>query len=415
DARPGGGPATHRPGAGRGPGDRRRRHHDRRGHRLAAGTRHLRLRHPGRARADHAGPRRRRRGVPPGPDHVAPRASRGPGDRPAGRRRGGIAGGAGRRGRVDGAAPRGGGPAGRHDRRQRRGPVRRHRPGARGDPGPGAVDRGVGHHRRRGAGAQPHRAGRHARRPAGHPAAHRSLPAGRRRHAAGRGRLRRLPAARSAARGPGRRRHRRAPAHRHLVGPRRRRRAPGPGTGRRDRRHRRGARGDDLGDDHDPAPHGARRRGAAGDRVRDLRPRARHVRVLAARRPRRRPPRPAGGAARGRRGAGRLPRALRALARGLVLADLRRAVPAGPGLVVRDGRRVDAGRRPGAARGAHRRAGRLRHDHAADRGGRRRRRRGGRGHVGLRRAQRLRGRAGVRGGRRGRGERAAGRPPRRRL
>ena len=50
-----------------------------------------------------------------------------------------------------------------------------------------------------------------------------------------------------------------------------------------------------------------------------------------------------------------------ALARGLVVADLHRTLPAGPGLVVRDGRGLDAGRRPAPIDVAHRRAGRLRH------------------------------------------------------
>ena len=55
------------------------------------------------------------------------------------------------------------------------------------------------------------------------------------------------------------------------------------------------ARGDGGRDGDDPAAHGARRRRAAGDRVRDQRARARHVRVLAAGRLARRPHRPAAG------------------------------------------------------------------------------------------------------------------------
>ena len=56
-------------------------------------------------------------------------------------------------------------------------------------------------------------------------------------------------------------------------------------------------RGDGDGDDHDAAAHGARRRAPRGHRVRHLGARAGHVRLLAARRARRRPLRPAGRAA----------------------------------------------------------------------------------------------------------------------
>ena len=143
------------------------------------------------------------------------------------------------------------------------------------------------------------------------------------------------------------------------------------GAGGRGGRGRDGLRprGDGDGDDHDAAAHGARRRAARGHRVRDQRPRARHVRLLA------------GGRAGPPTGSGARPcwspgewscwssLALCGLSpegaswqifAGLFLLGL--------GWSLRDGRRLDRDRRPRAARRPHRRAGRLRPGDGADRG-----------------------------------------------
>ena len=73
---------------------------------------------------------------------------------------GGGARGGRRRRRVDAAADGRGRAARVGHRRQLRCAVRRHRPGPRGDPGPRAVDRGLGDHDRRGRRTQPDRARR---------------------------------------------------------------------------------------------------------------------------------------------------------------------------------------------------------------------------------------------------------------
>ncbi len=85
----------------------------------------------------------------------------------------------------------------------------------------------------------------------------------------------------------------------------------------------------------------------------------------------------------GRRRARRRAGALGGRSRGLLVADLRWALPAGPGLVLRHGRGLDAGRRPRPARRPRRRAGLGRPgDEPGGGGGRRAGRRG-------RRARRL--------------------------
>ena len=70
---------------------------------------------------------------------------------------------------------------------------------------------------------------------------------------------------------------------------------------------------------------------------------------------------------RGRGPAAGVAGAVRLRARGQLVADLRRAVPARAGLVVRDRRRLDADRRPRAARRPHRRPGRRRPGDGPDR------------------------------------------------
>ncbi len=120
---------------------------------------------------------------------------------------------------------------------------------------------------------------------------------------------------------------------------------------------RRRARRDGRGDGDDPAAHGARGRRAAHHRRRHQRPRPRHVRL----RPRRgvagRHARPPGHPRHRRRRPRRRARHRGLGPGGLLVADLRRPLPARAGVVLRHGRRLDAGRRPRAARRARRRAG----------------------------------------------------------
>ena len=131
-------------------------------------------------------------------------------------------------------------------------------------------------------------------------------------------------------------------------------------AGERPRRH-------GVGDDHDAAAHGARRCRAAGHRLRD----PGHVLGMFAFSPvmgwlADRWGRPAMLLA----GAGvqlLVAAAGRRLAGGLVLADLRRPVPARPRLVRGHRGRLGHDRRPGPAGVAHRRAGRRRHGDVADR------------------------------------------------
>ena len=137
-----------------------------------------------------------------------------------GARRGGARGGRRRR-RLDAAAARRRGAARLDDRGQQRRALRRHRPRARGAPGPGAVDRGLGDHDRRGRRPQPHRPVRGRRRPARHPRADRPVRARQRRDALGGAGGRRPAAPRPAAARPRARRRaagRRADRHRPGAG-----------------------------------------------------------------------------------------------------------------------------------------------------------------------------------------------------
>ena len=145
---------------GDGPGGRRARHHHRHRHRLPAGQGDLRLREPGRARADLPGARGGRGVVPARAAHVAPRPSGRSGAGLPDRRRRRVRRGAGRRGRLDGPAARGRRDARHDDGRQQRLALRRHRPGQRADAGAGALHGGVGDDDRRRRGTQPDRASR---------------------------------------------------------------------------------------------------------------------------------------------------------------------------------------------------------------------------------------------------------------
>ena len=279
------GPAPDRAHPGARPGGRRARHHHRHRHRVAAGPRRLRLGEPGRPGADLPGARRRRRVVPPRPGDVA-HAAAGSAWRPAtsSARPGAVlAVVAGVVGSMllllVGAALLGSATAANSGARY-----------AATDLAPEAT-------RARalsivvwattiGAVVGPNLTGPSGgrRRPARHPRADRPVRARRRRDAARRRswsasccaptrccvarELAGEPPADAAPARPGAARGRRCASARCSA-------SPSPGW---PRAHAAMVGGD--GDD--PAAHGARRRRAAGHRDRDQRPRARHVRVLAA-------------------------------------------------------------------------------------------------------------------------------------
>ena len=311
--------------------------------------------------------------------------------------------GGGRRPRLDGAAAGGRGAARRDDGGEQRRAVRRHRPRARPPPRPVAVARGLGDHDRGRGRSQPDR-----RRPPGWPTGSASPRSPGRSPSAASGCSRRRWSSRSSCVptrcwSPGRRRERRSTA------------PAGTSWGRAVQAVRErpvlGYAVTGLAAAHAAmvavmvmTPLHMEHGGAElrGDRHRDQRPRARHVRVLAAGRAARRPARAGSRAGAGRGGAAGVAGPLRGRAGGQLVADLRGAVPARPGLVVRDRGLVHDDRRPRPAGRTDRRAGGGRPGDGADRGaapaalaGR------GRRGVGLRRP----------GGRRGRPRR--GRPARR--
>ena len=209
------------------------------------------LRQPGRARPDLPGARRRDRGVPAGPADVGSRPALRTGDRLPARRQWRAARRGRRRRRLDGVAARRRAAARIRDRGQQQRAVRRHRPRRGRAQGPGALDRGVGDHHRRGARAEPDRAGRRVGRDAGHPGADRAVRHRRDRDGRRRGRDRRPAAARPAAAGPRGRRGRVGAGSRHGVGARRRRVPRAPGAGVRGARHGLRARRDGRRDGDD--------------------------------------------------------------------------------------------------------------------------------------------------------------------